>query len=247
MGDVDARVAGYAGLRDTALSLLGLELTPGQLEAFAWYAAELASWNRRFNLTAITEPEAIEVKHFLDSLTCLMAMRGRSAGKVIDVGSGAGFPGLPLKIACPQMQVTLVESTGKKIEFCRHVVVSLGLEGVEVVHARAEQVGHWPDHRQAYDWALARAVAPMPVLVEYLLPLLCLNGRAIAQKGETGPAEAHAAEGALRILGGRVAQLIPVELPKVAETRYLVVVEKVAATPAVYPRRPGVPAKRPLG
>ncbi len=236
----------FSELQEAARTRLGISLARRQVEAFAWYASELAAWNARFNLTAITDPSAIEIKHFLDSLTCVLAMRPRPAGRAVDVGSGAGFPGLPLKIAFPQLQMTLVESTGKKAEFCRRVADELGLQGVEVVHARAEEVGHRPQHRQAYDWALARAVAQLPVLVEYLLPLLKLGGKAVAQKGETGPAEAHAAEGALRLLGGRVAQLISVELPHVAETRYLVVVEKIAATPPEYPRRPGMPAKNPL-
>ena len=239
-------MAGYEGFAKTAASLLGLKFKPRQLEAFDWYASELVEWDRRFNLTAVTDSQGIEVKHFLDSLTCLQAMGPVPSARVIDVGTGAGFPGLPLKIAYPRLELTLVESIGKKIEFCRHVVRSLGLEGVEIVHDRVERVGHQPEHRGAYDWALARAVASMPVLVEYLLPLLKLGGRAVIQKGETGPAEAHTAEGALRILGGRVDQLIPIELPTVVESRYLVVVVKIAATPDKYPRRPGIPAKRPL-
>jgi 16S rRNA (guanine527-N7)-methyltransferase len=239
-------VVGYEGFAKTASSLLGLKLNPHQLEAFDWYASELVEWDRRFNLTAVTDSQGIEVKHFLDSLTCLQAMGPRPTGRVVDVGTGAGFPGLPLKIMCPQLELTLVESIGKKVEFCRHVAHSLGLEGVEIVHDRAERVGHQPEHRGVYDWALARAVASMPVLVEYLLPLLKLGGRVVIQKGETGLAEAHTAEGALRILGGRVDQLISIELPTVVECRYLVVVIKNAATPDKYPRRPGIPAKRPL-
>ncbi len=225
---------------------MGLKFGPQQLGSFDWYASELVEWDRRFNLTAITDSQGIEVKHFLDSLTCLQAMGPGPTGRVIDVGTGAGFPGIPLKIACPRLELTLVESIGKKVEFCRHVVRSLGLERVEIVHDRVERVGHQSEHRGVYDWALARAVASMPVLAEYLLPLLKLNGRAIIQKGETGPAEVHTAEGALRILGGRVDQLIPIELPTVVECRYLVVVIKNAATPDKYPRRPGIPAKRPL-
>lgn len=240
-------MAGYQGLPQTAQSLLGLKLNDHQLKAFDWYASELMVWNRRFNLTAIKDLPGIEVKHFLDSLTCILAMRPAPAGRVIDVGTGAGFPGLPLKIVCPQIQLTLVESISKKVEFCFHVVRSLELKGVDVVHARAERVGHQPKHRQSYDWAIARAVATTSVLVEYLLPLLRLGGRAILLKGETAPAETHAAEGALRILGGQVDQLISIELPTVVETRHLVVVDKVAATPSKYPRRSGIPAKRPLG
>lgn len=231
---------------ERARALLGLSLSSAQRHAFERYAAELLDWNRRVNLTAIVEPEAIGIKHFLDSLTCLLAMRGQTAGRVIDIGTGAGFPGLPLKIVTPALQLTLVEATGKKADFCRHIVDLLGLDGVEVLHARAEEVGQMPAHRQAYGWALARAVAPLAVVAEYLLPLLRLGGRAIAMKGESGPAEAQQAEAALRVLGGTLRQLLPVELPGVAESRYLVVIEKTAATPAAYPRRSGVPARRPL-
>lgn len=237
----------FTSLQEVAQTRLGVGLSRRQLDAFAWYASELAAWNERFNLTAITEPAEIEVKHFLDSLSCLLALKPRPGDRMVDVGSGAGFPGLPLKIVMPWLQVTLVEATGKKAEFCRHMVEGLALESVTVVHARAEDVGQMAEHRQAYQWAVARAVAHLQVLAEYLMPLVRLGGRAIAQKGETGPAEAHAAEGALRILGGRVQQLITVELPRVPETRYLVVMEKTAATPGEYPRRAGVPTRKPLG
>lgn len=237
----------FTSLQEVAQTRLGVSLSRRQLDAFAWYASELAAWNERFNLTAITEPAEIEVKHFLDSLSCLLALKPRPGDRMVDVGSGAGFPGLPLKIVMPWLQVTLVEATGKKAEFCQHIVEGLALESVAVVHARAEDVGQMAEHRQAYHWAVARAVAHLQVLAEYLMPLVRLGGRAIAQKGETGPAEAHAAEGALRILGGHVQQLITVELPRVPETRYLVVMEKTAATPGEYPRRAGVPTRKPLG
>lgn len=233
-------------LAGAAHALLGVRLTERQLEALRWFAGELIDWNRRVNLTAVTDPAEIDIKHFLDSLTCLLAMGERPAGRVVDVGTGAGFPGLPLKIVSPQLRLTLVEATGRKLDFCRHVMEGLGLEGVELVHARAEDAGQQPEHRQAYDWALARAVAAMPVLVEYLLPLLRLGGQAVIQKGEAGPVEAQAAEKALRVLGGAIRQVRPVELPGVVEQRYLIVIEKVAATPAAYPRRSGVPTKRPL-
>jgi 16S rRNA (guanine527-N7)-methyltransferase len=144
------------------------------------------------------------------------------------------------------MQLTLVESVGKKAQFCRHVVSILGLRWVEVVQERAENLGQIPAYREAYDWAVARAVAILPVLAEYLLPLVRVGGRMLAMKGESGPAEAHSAERALRVLGGHLRQLLPVTLPGVAEERYLVVVDKIAATPQVYPRKVGTPAKRPL-
>jgi 16S rRNA (guanine527-N7)-methyltransferase len=234
-------------LESGARALLKLELTPGQVAAFQVYADELRAWNDKFNLTAITRPDEIQVKHFLDSLSVLRAV-GLNFGRcrLIDVGTGAGFPGLPLKIVCPDLRLTLVEATGKKVTFCQAMVERLGLANVTVVKARAEEIGRDPAHREQYDWAVARAVAEMPVLVEYLLPLVRRGGHALAQKGEAGLAEAHAAEAALRRLGGQLKQVLPVELPGVVETRYLVVFEKTAATPPAYPRRPGVPGKQPL-
>jgi 16S rRNA (guanine527-N7)-methyltransferase len=243
---VDGDMQDFVGLEEAARKLLDRDLTQKHIEAFAWYSSELREWNNRFNLTAITDPEGIEVRHFLDSLTCLLAIGAFSGERVVDLGTGAGFPGLPLKILCPNLNLTLVEATKKKADFCRHIVEGLKLESVTVVHARAEEHGRDQDFRQSYDVAVARAVAPMPVLIEYLLPLLHVGGIAIAQKGETAHAEAQAVEGAIGILGGRVDRLIPVELPGVAETRYLVVIKKVAATPEKYPRRPGIPEKRPL-
>jgi 16S rRNA (guanine527-N7)-methyltransferase len=175
-----------------------------------------------------------------------MVMRDQPVGSMIDIGTGAGFPGLPLKIALPELRLTLVESVGKKVAFCKHIVEKLSLEGVEVIQARAEALGQQGEHRQRYDWAVARAVANLPVLVEYLLPLVRLGGVALAMKGETGPAEAHEADFAIQLLGGHLRRLVPVTLPGVAEERYLVVIDKTAATPAGYPRRVGLPAKRPL-
>ncbi len=233
-------------LTQEAHDLFGITLTPAQTAALEVYARELEDWNRRVSLTAIRDPDEARVKHFLDSLSCLMVMRQTPIQRVIDVGTGAGFPGLPLKIVCPQIHLTLVESVGKKLEFCRHMVETLGLESVELINARAESVGRMDAHRETYDWALARAVANLPVLVEYLLPLVRIGGRMLAQKGETGPAEALSAENAIQHLGGRIHQLMPLTLPGVVEQRYLVVVDKVAATPEKYPRRVGVPGKRPL-
>ena len=239
-------MSGYAGLRIAARDLFRIHLSPDQLSAFERYADELIHWNERFNLTAINDPINIEIKHFLDSMTCYLVLSASKSERVIDVGTGAGFPGLPLKIINPQLKLSLIESIGKKVEFCRHMIEILNLNGVELIHNRVENVGHKDEHRQVYDWAVARAVAAMPVLVEFLLPLLRVGGKAVLLKGETGPAEAHAAEEALRILGGKLEQIIPVELPRVVESRYLIVVEKYAATPHKYPRRVGIPAKRPL-
>lgn len=232
-----------------ARQLLGLELTPAQVSAFRLYAAELAEWNQKFNLTAIKNPAEVEIKHFLDSLSCLPAIRaGRTPSpfSLIDIGSGAGFPGIPLKIVCPEMRLTLVESVGKKVAFLEHIAAKLGLKEVSLFKARAEELGREAAHREKYDWAVARAVAEMRTLLEYLLPLVKLGGKALAQKGENAPAETHGAEHAAQVLGGCLAQIMPVELPGVVEQRFLVVFDKVAATPGRYPRRPGTPSKEPL-
>lgn len=228
-------------------ALSGVRLTPRQVAAFDRFATELMSWNERYNLTAIRDPEKIRVKHFLDSLSAYLVMRGTTAkGRVIDVGTGAGFPGLPIKILCPGIHLTLVESVGKKVAFCHHIVETLELENVAVIQARAEILGQDVNHREQYDWALARAVAIMPVLLEYLLPFARLGGQVLAMKGESAAAEMHAAARASQILGGHLRQLTGVTLPGVAEERYLVVVDKKSGTPAKYPRRAGIPSKRPL-
>ncbi len=229
-----------------ARSLLQLNLTPAQVEAFHQYAELLAEWNRKFNLTSITDARGIQIKHFLDSLSVLLVLRCAPDARLADVGTGAGLPGIPLKIVCPRLRLTLVESSRKKAAFCKLAVEDLGLKDVKVVNARAEEVGRDPAHREQYDWAVARAVAQMPVLLEYLLPLVKVGGHALAMKGEDAPSETQAAARALEVLGGRLHKLTPVELSGVAETRYLVVCDKVAATDQKYPRRPGMPLKRPL-
>jgi 16S rRNA (guanine527-N7)-methyltransferase len=233
-------------LAQHAKTSFGIHLTPRQLAALTIYEQELIEWNQKFNLTAIRDAQGIRTKHFLDSLSCVLAWKERPPRRLIDVGTGAGFPGFVLKILYPGLRLTLVESVGKKASFCRHVVDKLSLEGVTVLTARAEEVGQNPDHREKYDWAVARAVADMPVLAEFLLPLVQVGGAMLAQKGESAPAETQSAEKTLKLLGGQVRQLIPVTLPGVVEERYLVVVDKVAATPPSYPRRAGMPAKKPL-
>ncbi len=229
-----------------AQNLLKIHLTPRQIAAFQRYEQELMDWNERMNLTAIRDVEGIRTKHFLDSLTCTLAFRGRPPTSLIDIGTGAGFPGIPLKILYPEIRLTLVDSVGKKIEFCKHIVKTLEMERVEFSTARAEELGRLPAHREMYDWAVARAVANLPILVEYLLPLVKVGGGMLAQKGESGPAEAQNGEHPAHLLGGRLRQLLPVHLPGVAEDRYLVIIDKAAATPPAYPRRVGVPSKTPL-
>jgi len=229
-----------------AQSLFNVHLTGRAVLALSTYEKELMSWNQKFNLTAIRDVEGIRVKHFLDSFSCVLAWKANPPSRLIDIGTGAGFPGIPLKILYPSMQVTLVESVGKKAMFCQHMVELLKLDGVDVVNSRAETLGQDAAHREKYDWAVARAVANMSVLSEYLLPLVKVRGTALAQKGESGPAEAQSAEKAMKLLGGKLQQLIPLNLPGVVEDRYLVLVDKVHATPPKYPRNAGHPAKEPL-
>jgi 16S rRNA (guanine527-N7)-methyltransferase len=225
---------------------MGLALTAAQLAQFERYLALLLDWNERLNLTAIRDPAAIQQRHFLDSLSCAAVMGDLKNRKVVDVGAGAGFPGLPLKILVPDMALTLVESTAKKGRFLAAAVEELNLDGVEIVLDRAENIGHLPGHREAYDWVLARAVAPLPTLVEYLLPLCVIGGRILAQKGPKAEEEIGQAAWAIRQLGGRRANLHQAAVPGLDETRILVVIEKLTPSPEEYPRRPGVPAKTPL-
>ncbi|MCF6278398.1 MAG: 16S rRNA (guanine(527)-N(7))-methyltransferase RsmG, partial [Anaerolineales bacterium] len=193
-------------LAQNAQSLFHVQLTGNQLIALSTYERELLDWNQRVNLTAIRDVAGVRTKHFLDSFSCVLAWKSTPPQRLIDVGTGAGFPGIPLKIIYPAMHLTLVESVGKKTKFCRHIVDTLGLDHVEVIKMRAEDLAHLPEHREQYDWVVARAVAQLPVLSEYLLPLAKVGGMMLAQKGESGPAEVHAAENELRILGGQVRQ-----------------------------------------
>jgi 16S rRNA (guanine527-N7)-methyltransferase len=233
-------------LAHDAQALFNVHITERQMMALITYEKELIEWNQKFNLTAIRDTESIRTKHFLDSFSCVLAWRASPPKHLIDIGTGAGFPGIPLKILYPSLKLSLVESVGKKAMFCQHMVRVLGLDHVNVIQARAEDLGQKPDHREKYDWAVARAVANLNVLSEYLIPLVKVGGMGLAQKGESGPAEAQSAEKAMELLGGKLKQLIPVNLPGVVEDRYLVVMEKVAATPPKYPRKPGIPMKQPL-
>jgi len=241
---------------------LGLILSATHLAAFEEYYRQLASWNLRFNLTAITGYEDVQCKHFLDSLSCLLALpqRGQVGAipdamplqlwpgplRCLDVGSGAGFPGIPLKILLPEARMALLEATAKKVHFLRHVVKVLGLEQVEVLHGRAEDIAHLPDHRERYDFVVARAVANLSVLAEYCLPFCRVGGRMVGQKAEDAEHEAHSAAQAFEILGGTLVDIKRVALPGLPAGRYLVVVDKRRKGPQEYPRRPGMPSKKPL-
>ncbi len=230
----------------TMASALGLSLSAGQLAQFARYESLLLDWNQRLNLTAIREPEQIRVRHFLDSLSLAGEMGDVAGASLVDVGAGAGFPGLPLKILFPAMALTLIESTVKKARFLETVCSELELKNVAIIPERVELVAHQVEHREQYDWAVARGVAELRVLAEYLLPLVRVGGVMAAQKGEGVRAELKDAAKAISLLGGSSARLHTVQLPGVERLHYLVLVSKERPTPLAYPRRPGIPSKRPL-
>jgi len=227
------------------------EITPEQRAKLDLFRDTLLEWNEKMNLTGITDPAEIETKHFEDSISALAAFPKAKAGvplTLIDVGSGAGFPGIPLAIVRPDIQVTLVESVNKKAQFLEHVIEKLELKNCTVASARAEEVGQHVDYREKYDIAIARAVALLPILAEYLLPLVKIGGIAVAQKilkemneGDGGRTEIDAALPAITALGGKLKEVIPV-----AGLKHLIVIEKISPTPIEYPRRAGMPAKTPI-
>ena len=227
---------------------LGLALTPHQLDQFEVYYRELADWNQRINLTAIVQYQEVQVRHFLDSLTLCLALPDSQTppARVIDVGAGAGFPGIPLKLTFPDLHLVLVDSVGKKTTFLRHLTETLALSGVEMYTGRAEELGHQSCLRESFDLVVSRGVAKMRVLLEYTLPLCRLGGMVVALKHEDIQQELADAAHALDTLGGRLAEVRPVEVSGLTDRRVVVQVEKVKATPAKFPRRPGLPAKHPL-
>ena len=227
---------------------LGIDLSAKQRDQFSRYYDELLVWNDRVNLTSVVAWEEVQARHFLDSLTVLLVMAGESleSSRFVDVGSGAGFPGLPLKIAFPRSRPTLIEATGKKTAFLTHLTTELGLEEVEVLTGRAETLAHCVRLRESFDLVLARGVAKMAALSEQTLPFCRLGGLVVCHKSRGCEAEVTAAGRAIETLGGRHEEIREVTLPELGTSRALVVLQKVRQTPANYPRRPGVPRRRPL-
>ena len=231
---------------ESAEKLFGVKLSEEQREQFRVYEALLIDWNSKINLTAVRDPEGIRIKHFLDSLSCVPVLGDMNGRLLIDIGTGAGFPGIPLRILYPELRLTLVDSVGKKADFCQLAVNTLHLKGVKVLKDRSEELGAAKAHREQYDAAAARAVAVMPVLCEYLLPLVKPGGQMLAMKGESAPEETKTAAAAIGKLGGGEPSLTEVVLPGVEGKRYLVSIPKTAHTPAGYPRRTGLPLKKPI-
>lgn len=226
----------------------GFELTQTQQEQFEKYYRLLVEWNEKFNLTAITEYTGAQLKHFLDSLSAapVLEKAGVAEKKLIDVGTGAGFPGVPLAIGLADLHVTLLEATGKKVRFLEEVVSELGLENVTVVHGRVEEYARDLKNREHFDFAVARAVAPMRTLVEYTLPFVKVGGILIAYKAVDAAEETQVAKRANEMLGGRVREIISVKLGDLDDVRHLVVIDKIAPTPELYPRAGGAPKNKPL-
>ena len=234
---------------ESGAAQLNIALTADMLAQFERYQRELIAWNERVNLTSITDPREIQRRHFLDSLSCIVGAPqhfARPGCAIADIGSGAGFPGIPLKLALSHLELTLVETRGKRVTFLRHLVNVLNIEGVTVISDRAETLGQDAAHRERYDVVLARALGPLAMVAELCMPLLQLKGRCIAPRREDFETESKMAQTAFDLTGGSALEWIPVHVPGLDDGRGLVVSEIHSATPARFPRRPGIPAKRPL-
>lgn len=224
----------------------GLKIDEAALERFERHYTAVVEANRRFNLTAVTGEAGAAALHFLDALALLRYREPGPGESLIDVGAGAGFPGMVLKAARPALTVTLLESNRKKAEFLRQVIAALGLERADAVWGRAEDEARRPGRRESFDWAVARGVAAMRVLCEYCLPFVRTGGFFVAYKGPGVEPELQEARSALSVLGGEVTAVERFSLLPAGEERRLVFVKKVRRTPAEYPRRAGLPVRRPL-
>jgi 16S rRNA (guanine527-N7)-methyltransferase len=228
------------------LQQLNIEATTETLDKFELLKGLLVEWNEKINLTAITESKEVDIKHFVDSATCLATGYIKDGHKIIDVGTGAGFPGVPIKILNASLKVTLLDSLNKRIKYLEDVVNKLELKEVTLVHSRAEDGGISKLYREKYDIALSRAVAAMNVLCEYCLPFVKVGGYFICQKGPSYKEELESAAKAIDILGGKIREVKGFKLPNSEITHYIIIIEKVKATPPKYPRKAGKPAAEPI-
>ena len=228
------------------LTALGVRLTDKQIQQFIQYYEMLVEWNQVMNLTAITEYDDVMKKHFVDSVSLIKAYDVNKCATVIDVGTGAGFPGLALKIAYPNLQVTLLDSLNKRINFLNAVIENLELTGVETVHGRAEDFAKPDKLREKFDLCVSRAVANLSTLSEYCLPFVKQGGLFISYKSEKISEEMSAAKNAIYVLGGKVIEQVEFTLPDSDIYRNLFVIQKDRITPKKYPRKAGLPAKEPL-
>lgn len=224
----------------------GIPLTAEQIGQFSVYHEMLLDWNTRMNLTALTAPEDVAVKHIIDSLTAYDAALFDGARTLIDVGTGAGLPGIPLAVYAPHLTVTLLDSLNKRVRFLTEVTAAMGLPNVRCIHARAEEAARTAEHRAAYDIVVSRAVARLPVLLEYTLPFVRVGGTLLALKGRAYAEEQKEARRAAEVLGGGRITARPVHLPGLDDVRAILTVTKERQTPAAYPRGGGAPPRRPL-
>lgn len=215
-----------------------------QLEKFYLYMNLLIEWNEKINLTAIVEPNEIILKHFIDSLTINKYVNKNE--KLVDVGTGAGFPGIPLKIIRDDIEVVLVDSLNKRIKFLDEVIQKLNLKSIKTVHARAEEFGRMKQYRETFDNATSRAVANLATLSEYLIPLIKVNGRCICMKGSDIKDEIEQSNVAIKTLGGKIKEIEEFKLPNSDIKRNIIIVEKTEKTNKKYPRKPGTPSKEPI-
>jgi len=232
-------------LKDLLLTM-GIKLTEEQVRQFAQYQQELLAWNQKINLTALTEEREILIKHFYDSLLGLKAIKWSGEERVLDVGTGAGFPGLPLKLVYPSLSVVLADSLQKRVKFLRHLSGVLGLTGLEIVHGRAEDLGREESYRGKFEVVVSRAVAKLTVLAEYCLPFVRQEGVFLAYKGGDGAQEYEEASLAIEKLGGKLWKTVAFSLPEGLGERTIICLKKVKPTPAIFPRKPGIPRKSPL-
>lgn len=228
------------------LALLNIETTPEILDKFERLKELLIEWNEKINLTTIIESEEVDIKHFVDSATCIATGYIKNGDEVIDVGTGAGFPGVPVKILNDSLKVTLLDSLNKRIKYLEDVVDKLELDDVNLVHSRAEDGGINKLYREKYDIALSRAVAAMNVLCEYCLPFVKVGGYFICQKGPSYKEELDNAAKAIEVLGGKIKEVKNYKLANSEITHYVIIIEKVKETPSRYPRKAGKPAAEPI-
>ena len=223
---------------------MGVRFSVEQMDKFYKYMNLLIEWNEKMNLTAIIEPNEIILKHFIDSITILKDIKDGST--VVDVGTGAGFPGIPLSIMNPTLKITLVDSLNKRLIFLQEVINELDLKNVELVHARAEEFGRNKKYREKFDVATSRAVANMATLSEYLLPLVKINGKVISMKAGNASQEIEDSKKAIKTLGGNINNIEEFNLPQSDIGRTIIIIDKIKETPGKYPRKPGTPSKEPI-
>ncbi|MGE5703286.1 MAG: 16S rRNA (guanine(527)-N(7))-methyltransferase RsmG [Clostridia bacterium] len=230
----------------TALAEKGIQLTKEQLEQFAAYYRLLVEWNEKMNLTAITDEREVYNKHFFDSISGAFYFPFDTVNSVADIGGGAGFPSIPLKICFPHLQMTVIDSLNKRMTFLAHVGKELGLTGFTPTHARAEEAGQNPKLRESFDLVTARAVARLNLLAEFCIPFVRVGGTFLAMKGAGASIELAEAKKAIKLLGGKTQKVETFELPEDAGERTIIIVQKQDPTPKTYPRKPGIPAKKPI-